>query len=126
MKPAFVRRADQPALHLALGPALVVLLAACGAAATPGPPVRTTNVDLPPSYRFAPIDIVVSAGDTVTWTNTDNFSHSVQFLDGGLPTDPLIMDLGDSATFTFNQPGLIHYHCSFHPNDMKGTVTVEP
>ena len=41
-------------------------------------PVATTTVDMPKSYRFAPQAITVEAGSTVTWTNSDNFTHSVR------------------------------------------------
>jgi plastocyanin len=88
--------------------------------------VETSVVDLPPSYRFAPDAISVAAGTTVTWTNHDNFTHSVQFLDGGLPTEPLQMQPGASTTFTFDAPGTYGYHCHLHPQDMRGTVTVTP
>ena len=106
--------------------ALVALvLAGCsssgGGAASP---VATTTVDLPQSYKFAPASIVVSTGATVTWTNHDNFSHSVQFLDGGLPGDPLVMQPGQTVTFTFDKTGTFNYQCHFHPQNMKGTVTV--
>ena len=30
------------------------------------------------SYRFDPETIEVKAGSTVTWTNDDNFTHTVQ------------------------------------------------
>ena len=30
------------------------------------------------SYRFDPKVIEVKAGDTVTWTNNDNFTHTVK------------------------------------------------
>jgi plastocyanin len=109
--------------------AAVASVAACsgsqgGAAASP---VATSTVDLPPSYKFVPVDIVVRAGTKVTWTNHDHFSHSVQFLDGGLPTDPLVMNPdGATATFTFATAGTYHYQCSFHPQNMKGSVTVTP
>ena len=103
------------------------LLAGCaaggGAAASP---VSTTSVDLPASYRFAPTAIVVAKGATVTWTNHDHFSHSVQFLDGGLPGDPLVMEPGQATTFTFDKAGTFSYQCHFHPQNMKGSVTVSP
>jgi plastocyanin len=98
--------------------------AAGGAAA--GTPVATTTVDLPASYRFAPPAIAVAVGATVTWTNHDNFTHSVQFLDGGLPSDPLVMSPGQTATFTFDHAGTFSYQCHFHPQNMRGTVTVGP
>jgi plastocyanin len=110
-----------------LGALAVLALAGCSAGGTGGAsasPVATTTVDLPPSYRFAPAAIRVSAGSTVTWTNHDNFSHSVAFLDGGLPADPLVMKPGGTTTFTFPSPGTYHYQCSFHPQNMRGTVVV--
>ena len=114
---------------LLLGTLGVVGLAGCstgGSGGTSSSPVATTSVDLPPSYRFAPTAISVAAGSTVTWTNHDNFSHSVAFLDGGLPADPLVMKPGEARTFTFPAPGTYHYQCSFHPQNMKGTVVVSP
>jgi plastocyanin len=88
--------------------------------------VATSTVDLPQSYRFAPEAISVAVGTTVTWTNHDNFTHSVQFLDGGLPTEPLLMQPGATATFAFTAPGTYAYQCHLHPQNMRGTVTVTP
>jgi plastocyanin len=105
--------------------ALLAVLAGC-ASGSSGSPVATTTVDLPPSYRFAPAAIQVTAGSTVTWTNHDNFTHSVQFLDGGLPTDPLVMPPGATVTFAFPTAGTFHYQCHIHPQNMKGVVTVVP
>ena len=117
-------------LPVAVG--LAVVLGACSPSGSDGSadagsgPVATSVVDLPPSYRFAPEAISVPAGTTVTWTNNDNFTHSVQFLDGGLPTEPLQMQPGASTTFTFDAPGTYRYQCHLHPQDMRGTVTVTP
>jgi len=107
---------------------LSLAFAACGSSSTGSQaPAATTSVDLPPSYKFVPADIVVAKGSTVTWTNHDNFTHSVQFLDGDLPRDPKLMDPGGAiATFTFDEAGTFHYQCSLHPQNMKGTVTVTP
>jgi plastocyanin len=101
------------------------LLAGCssGGAGAGSSPVATTTVDLPASYRFAPSAIVVQKGATVTWTNDDHFTHSVQFLDGGLSSD-LVMEPGQKVTFTFDRAGTFSYQCHFHPQNMKGTVTV--
>jgi len=84
----------------------------------------TSTVGLPPSYKFVPAAISVSKGTTVTWTNSDHFTHSVQFLDGGLPQAPMLMDPGATATFQFDRPGVYHYQCHLHPQNMQGTVTV--
>jgi plastocyanin len=104
--------------------AIAGLLGGCAGGSTSGSPVATSNVDLPPSYKFEPAAISVKAGTVVTWKNDDHFTHSVQFLDGGLPTAPMVMDPGASVTFTFDRPGLYHYQCHLHPQNMQGTVTV--
>lgn len=97
------------------------LVASCSQASVTGSPVATNQVDLPRSYKFAPEDITVRAGTTVTWTNNDNFTHSVQLLDTG---EVQMMRPGDSVTNQFAQAGLYRYICSLHPQDMKGTVLV--
>ena len=120
-------------LHPALAIAVAAGLGACspsapGASAEPvgDTAVATSSVDLPPSYRFSPPAISVAAGTTVTWTNHDNFTHSVQFLDGGLPSEPMVMQPGASTTFAFTAPGTYRYQCHLHPQNMRGTVTVTP
>ncbi len=103
---------------------LLLGLAGCASAGASASPVATTSVELPPSYKFSPAAITVRAGATVTWTNHDNFTHSVQFLDGGLPAQPMLMDPGQATTFAFTAPGTYHYQCSLHPQNMQGTVVV--
>ena len=105
--------------------AVLWLVAGCATSASESP-VATTAVDLPASYRFAPAAITVPDGADVTWTNSDHFTHTVQFLDGGLPPDPMQIEPGASTTFHFETPGLYHYQCSLHPQNMKGTVEVTP
>ena len=103
----------------------VVALAAGGCSGAGGggsdaSPVATTSVDLPKSYKFAPAAITVTSGSTVTWTNSDNFTHSVR-IEGGTP---MVIKPGETTTFTFEKPGTFKYDCSFHPQDMKGEVVV--
>lgn len=104
---------------LALG--LVAALAACSSPA-PAQPVATDHVNLPRSYRFDPPAITVPDGTTVTWTNNDQFTHSVRLLDDGGAV--MVMNPGESVTFTFAGVGVHHYDCSFHSQNMKGTVEV--
>jgi plastocyanin len=99
----------------------VLVLASCSAA-QPTAPVATNKVDLPPSYKFVPANITVPAGTEVTWTNNDNFTHSVRLLDDGGAV--MNMKPGESVSFTFTTPGLRHYDCSFHSQNMMGTVLV--
>lgn len=120
-----IRRRIARGLHVA-GPRVglllaVVVLTACSAAA-PTAPVATSTVDLPPSYKFVPAAITVVVGTTVTWTNHDNFTHSVRLIDDGGAV--MNMKPGASVSYTFQTPGLRHYDCSFHPQNMKGTVLV--
>lgn len=118
-----------PVATVVLALAITIVVAGCATgsrAADPATPVATSRVDLPPSYRFAPAAITVSAGTTVTWTNDDHFTHSVQLLDGGLPGEPQVMAPGASASLTFTTPGTYHYQCHLHPGDMQGSVTVTP
>jgi plastocyanin len=103
--------------------AVATILAGCagsGASATVAAPAATTTVDLPKSYRFTPESIVIEVGATVTWTNSDNFTHNVT-LDGA---EALTMSPGESATHTFAEAGTYPYVCSLHPRDMQGSVLV--
>jgi plastocyanin len=104
----------------------VLLLAGCGNSGAGSTPAPTNAGNLPLSYKFVPADISVAAATTVTWTNNDNFTHTVQFTDGGLPTEPMHMERGQSASFTFASAGTFHYQCSLHPQNMKGSVRVTP
>ncbi len=88
-------------LRPALAILFAVLLAAACQAAAPAAPVATNQVDLPRSYKFAPEDITVPVGTTVTWTNNDNFTHSVRLLDGG---EVQMMKPGESVTHAFTEP----------------------
>ena len=108
-------------MRLLLVFAAVLALSACAGTTAEADPVAT-EVDLPPSYKFVPEAITVPAGTEVTWTNNDNFTHSVRLLDDGNVV--LTMKPGESVSFTFDEPGLHNYDCSFHATDMKGTVLV--
>jgi len=100
---------------------LLGLLAGCaGPAATAAEPVNTSSVDLPPSYRFDPQVIQVTAGTTVTWTNHDNFTHAVQLQDGVVHA----MQPGQSVALAFDTPGTYAYVCTFHAQNMRGTIVV--
>jgi plastocyanin len=109
-------------LRPALAILFAVLFAAACQAAAPTAPVATNQVDLPRSYKFAPEDITVPVGTTVTWTNNDNFTHSVRLQDGG---ETQFMKPGESVTHAFTTPGVYQYDCSLHPKDMQGSVQVD-
>lgn len=100
-----------------------MLVLACGTGSGgAASPVATNQVDMPPSYRFAPAAIQVETGATVTWTNSDNFTHTV-LLDGESAPIALLKP-GETASHTFATAGRFPYVCSLHPQDMTGVVEV--
>jgi plastocyanin len=97
-----------------------VLAAGCGGSKISGPPVETRRVTMAKSYRFDPARIEIEAGRTVTWTNDDNFTHTVR-VEG---QDDHKVGRGDSVSITFDKPGTYEYECTLHSSDMKGEVIV--
>ncbi|HEX5015769.1 MAG TPA: plastocyanin/azurin family copper-binding protein [Candidatus Limnocylindrales bacterium] len=71
---------------------------------------------------FSPGDVTVTVGDTVTWTNSDQISHTAT-ADGG-SFDTGVLGNNESGTITFSTAGSFPYHCTIHTN-MTGTITVE-
>ncbi|HEY6780186.1 MAG TPA: plastocyanin/azurin family copper-binding protein [Thermoleophilaceae bacterium] len=72
-------------------------------------------------FSFGPSTITVDVGDSVTWTNQDEVTHTA--------TSPGTFDTGDikpgtSRTATFDKAGSFSYICKPHPF-MKGTVVVQ-
>ena len=72
------------------------------------------------SYRFEPRRIEIEAGRSVTWTNDDNFTHTVK-VDG---RGDHKVGRGDSVSIRFDKPGTYDYVCTLHSHDMSGTVIV--
>jgi plastocyanin len=108
---------------LAASTLLLLAVATCaGPAATSAGPAATDHVDLPRSYLFSPVDIAVARGTKVTWTNSDQFSHSVRIVDGDQMVG--IMKPGESVSFTFAKAGTYRYECTLHPQNMRGSVAV--
>lgn len=72
--------------------------------------------------RFAPPEIHVNAGDTVTWHNDDSVDHHILSDTFDFTTDTIRP--GDkSDPVKFDVIGHHAYHCTFHP-DMHGWVKV--
>ena len=99
---------------------LILLAAGCGSSESTAP-VATTEVQMAKSYRFDPKAIEIEAGDTVTWTNADNFTHTVQ-VDG---QEDHKVERGESVSIAFDTPGTYHYVCTLHKRDMDGEVIVK-
>jgi plastocyanin len=98
-----------------------VFAAGCGGSSESSEPVATTEVQMVKSYRFDPTVIEVKAGETITWTNEDNFTHTVE-LDG---QEDHKVERGESFSITLDTPGTYHYVCTLHSKDMDGEVIVK-
>ena len=97
----------------------VAIAAGCGGSES-SEPIATTQVSMAKSYRFDPKQIEIEAGDRVTWTNEDNFTHTVQ-VDG---QEDHKVERGESVSIAFPQAGTYHYVCTLHSRDMEGEVIV--
>jgi plastocyanin len=73
-------------------------------------------------YAFDPTPVTVAVGETVTWTNDDDFAHTSTSDDDAWDSE----DIASGATFefTFEEAGTYAYHCAIH-NFMEGEVVVE-
>ena len=100
--------------------AAALVAAGCAGSSESSEPVATTEVEMVKSYRFDPKVIAVEAGDTVTWTNEDNFTHTVQ-VDG---QEDHKVGKGENVSITFDTPGTYSYVCTLHSKDMDGEVIV--
>ena len=73
------------------------------------------------NFTFAPAELKVKVGDTVTWSNQDDIPHTVvsagKFRSKAMDTD-------GTFSFTFTAAGEYKYFCSLHPH-MTGTIKVE-
>ena len=93
-----------------------------GPVATPGTPVTIPmNASTLTNTAFAPDAADVSAGATVTWTNTDGVAHT-STSDTGV-WDSGIVQPGGQFSVSFPTAGTYRYHCLLHPG-MIGTVVV--
>ncbi len=99
-------------IRLAVAAALTSQMPAAHCAET------TVTID---NFTFAPAQLTVKVGDTVTWSNHDDIPHTVvsagKFRSKAMDTD-------GTFSFTFTAAGEYKYFCSLHPH-MTGTIKVE-
>ncbi|NUR25533.1 MAG: hypothetical protein HOV83_06735 [Catenulispora sp.] len=76
-------------------------------------------------FAYAPQNITVASGDSITWTNQDEAPHTVTTTSGPQAVDSPMLSKGQSFTFTFTAPGTYSYYCTVHP-DMRAQVVVTP
>jgi plastocyanin len=74
---------------------------------------------------FAPANITVEPGTTVTWVQSGDNPHTTTSYDGLWDSGLLPGGSGQSFSFTFDEPGTYDYFCIPHEDlGMVGTVTV--
>ena len=87
---------------------------------TPSAQAGATEVRMAGS-RFAPLDITVSVGASVTWINDDSLPHTATATDRSWSSGNLAP--GDRYSRAFAVAGTYPYVCIYHPW-MQGTITV--
>lgn len=105
--------------------ALVLFMAACSDDSGNEPPAgggadQTMTIA---DFTFDPSTLTVPSGQEVTVevTNNDDVEHSFTLDDDAVSQD---VEAGESATVTLNLTEGIGWHCEYHPDQMKGTITV--
>jgi plastocyanin len=100
---------------------LALALTAAASLAVPGT-ARADEVFTGIAYgEFAPKDVQVLAGDTVTWTNVSTRAHTVNADEGSWGSAELAS--GARFSHTFAAPGSFGFYCRIH-TFMRGEVDV--
>ena len=98
----------------------VILFAAC--LLTLNGQAADHTVFMTPEWTFSPDSLEITAGDTVTWVNNDDFIFHNAGSDTGL-WNTGFLDYQESATLQFDTPGNYPYHDSL-VSTMTGTIVV--
>jgi plastocyanin len=75
------------------------------------------------NFTFAPKDLTVAAGTTVTWVNHDDVPHTATSTAGPQSFDSKALDTDEKYSFTFSKSGTYRYYCKVHPH-MTASVVV--
>jgi plastocyanin len=106
----------------------VATVAASGATDSGSVATGTENVGggvtiVAANIAFDPTELSVAAGETITLRNEDDVEHSFTIDDPELDAEA---EGGEEATVAApEEPGTYDFHCRYHPDQMKGTLTVE-
>jgi plastocyanin len=113
------------------------------AASAAGPSADVTTVQMTDQFGFAPEDVTIAAGQSITWINASAIPHTTtgdpaknpvaqahpeyaQLPTGAEPWDSGLLQPGESFTRTFTVPGTYVYFCIPHVlSGMLGTITVQ-
>jgi plastocyanin len=87
-------------------------------AIVPEPKIHQISIQ---NFVFVPAHIEVQAGDVVEWANRDFAPHTATANNGSWDTDAI--KNGVTNRIVASVPGLIAYHCAYHPG-MTGVIVV--
>jgi plastocyanin len=75
------------------------------------------------AWDTSSLDMTAAAEASVEVTNQDSFEHNFTFAEAGANQD---VEGGEDATVSFTAPaaGSYEFFCKYHPQAMRGTVTV--
>ncbi|WP_051335728.1 cupredoxin domain-containing protein [Methylocapsa acidiphila] len=102
---------------------VALLSAACLATLSASPLAAAeaeVNID---NFAFAPAELTVKVGATVTFRNRDDIPHSVVSSNQSFHSSAL--DTDETFSFAFEKPGTYEYFCGLHPK-MTGKIIVAP
>jgi len=88
--------------------------------AFPVPEPSTVYVEIK-GTMFNPIELNITNGTTVRWTNMDSGKYVLNV--SGFQSTPL--NKRDSWNFTFNKTGIYEYNSTSHPSMKHGRIVVE-
>jgi amicyanin len=74
------------------------------------------------NFTFAPQQVTVKTGTTITWINQDDIPHAIASSVKIFKSQ--VLDTDEKFSFTFTTPGTYEYFCSLHPH-MTGKIVVE-
>lgn len=115
------RRMRQPLLAMTL---FLGLASAASAPAFAAAPLHQVNITAK-NVKYSPTTITLKKGQKVTFTlrNMDNIKHNLTIKGLKVNTDVPGTKTG-SASLTPKVAGTYEFHCEYHPQQMKGTITV--
>lgn len=100
---------------------VTVNLSSCSKGSSMNNTASNTKMVTMQNMSFSIVNLTVTAGMIVTWTNIDNTTHTVTADDSSFNSGDILA--GHSFAKTFNSKGTFPYHCIYH-SMMKASVLV--
>lgn len=85
-------------------------------------PAMTYQISME-NYAFSTPTLTLEVGSSVTFTNMDTVKHNAVAVDGSFAT--VLLSKGETATVTFDKPGVYDYYCEPHKEHMTAQIIVK-